>query len=240
MRRFTRVKDVEEMVEKIPLRLKLFDVLFLDGDVLIDEPYTFRWMKLSEITPPDLLADRLVTSNPAEAENFMEAALKAGHEGVMAKRLDSQYTPGSRGKAWLKIKPAETLDVVIAAADWGTGRRRGWLSNYHLAVWSGDEYLVIGKTFKGLTDAEFEWMTEKLLSIKRSETEFTVYVEPELVVEVAFNEIQRSPNYESGFALRFARITRIREDKSPDQADDLNKVQELYDRQFRYKAKISI
>jgi DNA ligase-1 len=240
MRRFTRVKDVEEMANKIPLRLKLFDILYLDGEVLIDEPYTMRWMKLSEITPQDLLADRLVTSNATEADKFMETALRSGHEGLMAKRLDSHYTPGSRGKAWLKIKPAETLDVVIAAADWGTGRRRGWLSNYHLAVWSKDEYLVIGKTFKGLTDAEFEWMTEKLLSLKRSETEYTVYVDPELVVEVAFNEIQRSPHYESGFALRFARITRIREDKSPDQADDLEKVRDLYERQFRYKAKMRI
>ena len=240
MRRFTRVKDVEEMVKKIPLHLKLFDVLYLDGEVLIDEPYNIRWMKLSEITPRNLLADRLVTSPPSEADTFMEAALRAGHEGLMAKRLDSHYTPGSRGKAWLKIKPAETLDVVIVAADWGTGRRRGWLSNYHLAVWSGDEYLVIGKTFKGLTDAEFEWMTEKLLSLKQSETEYTVYVEPDLVVEVAFNEIQRSPHYESGFALRFARITRIREDKNPDMADDLEKVRELYERQFRYKAKMSI
>jgi DNA ligase-1 len=240
MRRFTRVKEVSAMTEKIPLQLKLFDILYMDGHILIDEPYNERWKKLEEITSDDLLADRLITKDHIEAEKFMKAAIKAGHEGLMAKRLTSNYTPGSRGKNWLKIKPAETLDVVITAADWGTGRRRQWLSNYHLAVWNGEECLVIGKTFKGLTDSEFDWITKRLQTIKRSETEYTVSVRPELVVEVAFNEIQRSPHYKSGYALRFARITRIREDKSLSDADTLKKVRELYEMQFRYKAKVNL
>ena len=179
----------------------------------------------------------MVTGDAARVEAFLEEAIKAGHEGLMAKRLDSPYTPGVRGKRWFKIKPAETLDLVVAAADWGYGRRTGWLSNYHLAAREGDEYLVIGKTFKGLTDEEFRWMTERLQGLKVRETRGTVYVRPELVVEVAFNEIQRSPHYRSGFALRFARVTRIREDKDPDDADNLERVRELYEEQFRYKAR---
>ncbi|RLI32738.1 hypothetical protein DRO56_03065, partial [Candidatus Bathyarchaeota archaeon] len=147
-----------------------------------------------------------------------------------------------RGKKWFKIKPAETLDLVIVAADWGHGRRRGWLSNYHLAAWDEEEgvFKVIGKTFKGLTDEEFGEMTRRLLRSKVRETPYTVYVQPRIVVEVAFNEIQRSPHYPSGFALRFARIKRIREDKGPEEADTLRRVRELYEEQFRYKAKMKI
>ena len=237
MRRFRRVHDVLEMVERIPLRLNLFDVLYLDGFLLIDEPYSRRRELLERVCPVDLLVPRLVTGDEKEVGSFLEEAIKAGHEGLMAKRLDSQYTPGVRGKRWFKLKPAETLDLVVAAADWGYGRRTGWLSNYHLAAREGEEYLVIGKTFKGLTDDEFRWMTERLQGLKVRETRGTVHVRPELVVEVAFNEIQRSPHYKSGFALRFARITRIREDKALDEADSLERVRELYEEQFRYKAK---
>ena len=237
MRRFTRVHDVAEMVERIPMRLHLFDVLYLDGRLLIDEPYEERWRLLGEVCPSDLLAERVVTGDAAESEAFLRRATIEGHEGLMAKRLDSMYTPGVRGKGWFKIKPVEMLDLVIAAADWGYGRRTGWLSNYHLAARDGDDYRVIGKTFKGLTDEEFEWMTRRLLELKVRETEQTVYVRPEVVVEVAFNEIQRSPHYRSGFALRFARVTRIRQDKGSEDADTLDWVRELYEKQFRYKAK---
>lgn len=240
MRRFTRVKNVDEMVELVPLRLHLFDVLYLDGELLIDEPYRRRWEMLESMVPGELLAEKLITSSTEEAEQFLDEALKLGHEGLMAKRLDSPYTPGSRGKAWFKIKEAETLDVVVAAADWGSGRRRGWLSNYHLAVWDGDTPMVIGKTFKGLTDDQFRWMTETLQSLKVSESSYTVHVRPELVVEVAFNEIQRSPHYESGYALRFARVTRIREDKATLEADTLQTVEELYEKQFRYKDRVQL
>jgi DNA ligase-1 len=166
--------------------------------------------------------------------------MEAGHEGLMAKRLDSKYTPGSRGNRWFKIKPVETLDLVVVAADWGYGRRTGWLSNYHLAARDGGELKIIGKTFKGLTDEEFRWITEKLQAIKIRESPGTVHVRPELVVEVAFNEIQSSPHYKSGFALRFARITKIRDDKDPEEADSLETVRELYERQFRYKAKADL
>ena len=161
--------------------------------------------------------------------------MKAGLEGLMAKRLDSSYSPGARGKDWLKLKPTETLDLVIAAADWGTGRRKGWLSNYHLAAKDGDEWRIVGKTFKGLTDEEFRWMTKRLQAIKANETNYTVTVRPEVVVEVTFNEVQRSPHYRSGFALRFARITRIRDDKGQEDADTLQKVRELYKKQFAAK-----
>ena len=187
--------------------------------------------------PEELLAKRIVTDDVGEAEEFFRSALEEGHEGLMAKRLDSPYTPGRRGKLWLKIKPAETLDVVVVAAEWGHGRRRGWLSNYHLAVRDGDGFSMVGKTFKGLTDEEFEWMTRRLLELKVRETPTTVYVKPEIVVEVAFNEVQRSPHYPSGYALRFARIKRIRLDKGPEDADTLDRLRELYERQFRYKAK---
>ncbi len=238
MRRFTRVHYIHETAERIPLRLHLFDVLYLDGRLLIDEPYDERWRLLKGVCPSDLLAERIVSGDILEVEGFLRGAMKAGHEGLMAKRLDSPYTPGVRGKYWFKIKPAETLDLVIVAADWGYGRRTGWLSNYHLAAWDGEEYLVIGKTFKGLTDEEFRWMTERLQGLKVSETPQTVHVRPEVVVEVAFNEIQRSPHYRSGFALRFARVTKIREDKGPGDADNLERVSELYEEQFRYKAKM--
>jgi DNA ligase-1 len=235
MRRFTRVQDVEKAIEQIPLKLHLFDVLYLDGTLLIDEPYETRWKILSKITSGELLTERTVTNSPVEAKAFLNAAMKAGHEGLMAKRLDSHYNPGARGKDWLKLKPAETVDLAIIAADWGSDRRRGWLSNYHLAAKDDNEWKVVGKTFKGLTDDEFRWMTKRLQAIKVSETDYTVSVRPEVVVEVAFNEVQRSPHYKSGFALRFARITRIRDDKGPQDAESLDHIRALYKKQFRVK-----
>jgi DNA ligase-1 len=238
MRRFRRVHDIDAMVEEIPLKLHLFDVIFLEGRLLIDIPYEERWAILEGVVDSKLLATRVVTGNVDEARKLMDASIQAGHEGLMAKDLKSNYTPGVRGKKWFKIKPAETLDVVIVAADWGSGRRHGWLSNYHLGVRDEKtgEYLVIGKTFKGLTDQEFTDITPRLLELKTRQTDYTVYVKPSIVVEVAFNEIQRSPHYKSRFALRFARITRFREDKSPKDADTFGRVQQLYDDQFRYKA----
>jgi len=235
MRRFTRVNDIQQVTEQIPLSLHLFDVLYIDGTLLIDEPYETRWTILSKITPKEILVERTVTNNPREAAAFLKAAMKAGHEGLIAKRLDSHYSLGARRKDWLKLKPAETVDLVIVAADWGSGRRRGWLSNYHLAVRDGDEWKVVGKTFKGLTDEEFRWMTKRLQAIKVDETDYTVSVRSEVIVEVAFNEVQRSPNYKSGFALRFARITRIRDDKGPKEAETLDKIRALYKKQFKVK-----
>jgi DNA ligase-1 len=238
MRRFRRVHDIDSMVKSIPLKLFLFDLVYLDGELLIDVPYEKRWSILSGLTGAELLANRIVTSDLGEAEKLMQASIEAGHEGLMAKDLKSTYTPGVRGKKWFKIKPAETLDVVIVAADWGSGRRQGWLSNYHLGVWddASGEFLVVGKTFKGLTDQEFTEITLRLLKLKTRETDYTVYVKPSIVVEVAFNEIQRSPHYKSGFALRFARITRFRDDKRPGDADTLQRLSSIYQDQFRFKS----
>jgi len=238
MRRFRRVHEVDVMLEEIPLKLFLFDVINLDGNLMIDTPYEKRWDILRGIVDEELLATRIVTEDLGEAEKLMRASIEAGHEGLMAKDLKSNYTPGVRGKKWFKIKSAETLDVVIVAADWGSGRRRGWLSNYHLAVRdeASGEFLVVGKTFKGLTDEEFVDITKRLQALKTRETDYTVHVKPSIVVEVAFNEIQRSPHYKSGFALRFARIQRFREDKRVGDADSLQRLSKLYQDQFRFKA----
>lgn len=237
MRRFKRAHRVRELLEEIPLKLYLFDILYLDGELMIDSPYRERRERLSEICGEELLADNIITGEIEEARAFLREAIEKGHEGLMAKALDSDYTPGHRGKKWFKIKPAEYLDAVVIAADWGYGRREGWLSNYHLALRdeSAGDFKRIGKTFKGLTDEQFKWMTAKLLELKIGETSHTVYVRPGIVVEVAYNEIQKSPRYRSGYALRFARIKRIREDKTPEEADTIGKVERLYRRQFEKK-----
>jgi len=241
MRRFKRVHDVKTMTTQIPLRLHLFDIVHLNGKMLIDAPNEERWEVLRSLVRPELLATRIVSSRIEDAKELMQQAILAGHEGIMAKDLKSSYTPGVRGKKWFKIKPVETLDVVIVAADWGSGRREGWLSNYHLAVrdTQAGDYLLVGKTFKGLTDEEFSMITEKLLALKTRTSEYTVYVKPSIVVEVAFNEIQRSPQYRSKFALRFARIARFRDDKRVEDADTQSKLETLYENQFRFKAKAS-
>jgi DNA ligase-1 len=181
-----------------------------------------------------------VTQDRKVVEDFMQSSLKEGHEGLMAKSLTSDYSPGARGKKWFKIKPVDRLDVVIVAADWGSGRRVGWLSNYHLAVRDNGtgEYLVVGKTFKGLTDAEFDMITKRLQELKIQESKWTVHVKPEIVVEVAHNEIQKSPRYKSGFALRFARITNFRDDKTPEEADTIQRLRKLYEKQFENKGRL--
>ncbi len=237
MRRFTKVKNVEEEMKRIPLKLYLFDVMYLNGVQLIDEPYVKRWSRLEKIVRGLNLAPRITTSSISEAEEFMKRAVAEGHEGVVAKALDSPYIPGTRGRLWLKLKTADYLDLVIVGAQWGYGRRTGWLSDYFLAALDDEtgNYEVIGKTFKGLTDEEFKQMTKRLLELKTGEEENTVWVKPEIVVEVAYSELQRSPRYRSGFALRFARITRIRNDKGPSEADTLKRVRELYSRQQNRK-----
>lgn len=240
MRRFRRIQEIEKAMKEIPVRLYLFDLLYLEGTTTIDMPYEKRWELLTGLYP-SLLAERIISRDAAQVKDFLNRAIAKGHEGLMAKALDSPYSPGKRGKKWFKIKPAETLDLVIIAADWGYGRRTGWLSDYYLGA-RRDEggFDIIGKTFKGLTDREFKDITQKLLSLKISETKSTVYVIPEIVVEVAYNEIQRSPTYQSGFALRFARITRIREDKSPMDADTIYGIKKAYEKQFERKGKYAI
>jgi len=237
MRRFRRVHDIEAQRREIPLRLYLFDILYKDGEVLIGRPYRERWGMLASLVQTDLLARRVVARTVAKIESFMKEALDAGHEGLMAKALDSDYAPGKRGKKWFKIKPVETLDCAIVAAEWGHGRRTGTLSNYHLAVRGGPqgEWAMVGKTFKGLTDAERIAVTRRLLELKTSEDRWTVCVRPAIVVEIAYNEIQRSPRHPSGYALRFARIAGIRDDKGPDDADTYERLDALYRRQFDRK-----
>ena len=238
MRRFRRVHGIETAAGEIPLSLYLFDCLYLNGQSLIDEPYEARWQKLGGISGGRYLATQKVTAEKKEAESFLQQSIAAGHEGLMAKALSSPYMPGNRGKLWFKIKPAETIDCVILAADRGSGRRRGWLSNYHLAVADkGAAYAPVGKTFKGLTDKQFGEMTARLRKLELGDDGYTVTVRPEIVVEVAYNEIQRSPQYSSGFALRFARIKRVREDKGPAQITGLAELQKLYERQFLSKSR---
>lgn len=238
MRRFRRIHEVEAAARDVPLVLYLFDCLLVDGRSLIDEPYEARWGELERVTGGAHLARRTIPADVAAAEAFLAEALAAGHEGVIAKALSSPYAPGSRGKRWFKVKPAETIDCVIVAADRGSGRRRGWLSNYHLAVVDATGgFAPVGKTFKGLTDQEFRAMTARLRDLALQDDGYTVTVRPEVVVEVAYNEIQRSPQYPSGFALRFARIIRVREDKAPPQATTLEALRALYDRQFSAKGR---
>ncbi|MGH7266021.1 MAG: ATP-dependent DNA ligase, partial [Candidatus Rokuibacteriota bacterium] len=202
-------------------------------------PYTDRWAALTAVTGGRYLADRRVVGRPEEAEGFLRTALDAGHEGVIAKALDSPYTPGVRGSRWFKVKAAERVDCVIVAADRGSGRRQGWLSNYHLAVRDDETggLAEVGKTFKGLTDREFEAMTARLAALAVEDDGYTVRVRPEVVVEIAYNEIQASPRYPSRLALRFARITRIRDDKGPADADTLAGLRARYAAQSRTQAR---
>jgi DNA ligase-1 len=237
MRRFRRVRGEEAAAEEMPLALHLFDCLMADGRSLLDEPYTRRWEALARLTGGRWLAERAMITSAPEGRAMMARALAAGHEGVMAKDPRSPYEPGGRGKRWFKLKAAQTVDCVIVAADRGSGRRVGWLSNYHLAVRDGEDWAEVGKTFKGLTDREFALMTERLRALATADDGYTVRVRPEVMVEVEYNEIQKSPTYPSGFALRFARIARIREDKAPGQATTLEELRGLYERQFAAKGR---
>jgi len=235
MRRFRRIHGVDSLVTEIPLALHLFDCLMVEGRSLIDESYQTRWNALVQVTGGRHLARREVVTTVEAGQAFHVQARAAGHEGVMAKDLGSPYAPGGRGKRWFKLKSPDTVDCVIVAADRGSGRRRGWLSNYHLAVRDDGGWAEVGKTFKGLTDQEFIEMTARLRALAVSDDGYTVRVRPETVVEVAYNEIQKSPTYPSGLALRFARIVRIRDDKGPDGAATVPELRARYERQFEAK-----
>ncbi len=222
MRRFGRRKNIEEARKQMPLVPFFFDLLYLEGD-LTREPLEKRRELLRRLVPEHQQMPSLLTSRLEDARAFYQKALEWGAEGLMAKRLDAPYVVGERVGLWLKVKPAETADCVIVAAEWGHGRRRGWLSNLHLAVWdpARTQLLPVGKTFKGLTDRDLEWLTRELLKRKVAEEPGIVYVKPEIVVEVAYSEVQKSPRYASGVALRFARVKRFRTDKSPREASTL-------------------
>jgi len=229
MRRFGRKLDVDALRAELPLAAFFFDVLKRDGESLVDRPARERFAALADAVPSALVVPRLVTSDAAAAQAFYADALARGHEGVMAKALDAPYEAGSRGAAWLKVKRAHTLDLVVLAAEWGHGRRRGWLSNLHLGARDpAGGFVMLGKTFKGLTDELLEWQTRELLAREIGRDDDTVYVRPELVVEIAFNDLQASPQYPGALALRFARVKRYRPDKRPEDADTIDAVRAIY------------
>ena len=232
MRRFGRKLDVDRLRQSIPLRPFFFDCLYLDGEAILDRPNAERVAALASAVPDCLLIPRCVIGEKTEAEAFAHAASAAGHEGIMAKALDAPYEAGARGGAWLKIKTAMTLDLVVLAAEWGHGRRTGWLSNLHLGARDPETegLAMLGKTFKGLTDEMLAWQTAELRKPAIAGDAYTVHVEPKLVVEIAFNDIQASPRYPGGLALRFARVKRYQPDKRPEEADTINTVRAIYQR----------
>jgi DNA ligase-1 len=232
MRRFGRKIDVAELREKLPLTPFFFDLLLADGGSLIDESFTHRAAALDDFLVPELRVPHSVAGDATAAAAFLDEALGRGHEGIMAKSPDATYEAGSRGFAWLKIKPVHTLDLVVLAAEWGHGRRRGWLSNLHLGARDpvNGGFVMLGKTFKGMTDRVLEWQTKRLLELEIGRDANTVHVEPELVVEIAFGDVQTSPQYPGGLVLRFARMKRYRHDKNAADADTITSVREIHRR----------
>lgn len=231
MRRFGRRSDAEHVRDALPLTPFFFDCLMRDGHALTTAPQRERFGALVALAGDAVIPHRTI-ADARDAQSFFDAAIAAGHEGVMAKSAAAPYEAGSRGSAWLKIKRVRTLDLVVLAAEWGSGRRRGWLSNLHLGA--RDErrggFVMLGKTFKGLTDEILEWQTRALLDREVTRDGHIVFVRPELVVEIAFNDLQESPQYPGGLALRFARVKGYRPDKSPAAADTLETLQHIYQR----------
>ena len=240
MRRFGRKLEIDALRDELPLSPFFFDCLWLDGAPLLLAPQSERAIALAGLVPPALRVERLVTADRSAAEEFLRATLARGQEGVMAKSLASTYEAGSRGASWLKVKQAKTLDLVILAVEWGSGRRHGWLSNLHLGARDPDQrvsdenyppgFVMLGKTFKGLTDEMLAWQTERLLALCERRDRHVVYVRPEVVVEIAYNDLQASTQYPSGLALRFARVKGYRHDKRPEDADTFDTVRAAYTR----------
>lgn len=230
MRRFGRKLEVDALRSELPLSVFFFDVLLRDGEALVDRAAGERHDILRQALPLAFVTPSLVTGELEAAQAFYDEALAHGHEGVMAKALGATYESGRRGSGWLKIKNAHTLDLVVLAAEWGSGRRRGWLSNLHLGARdpASGGFVMLGKTFKGLTDETLEWQTREFLAREVHRDEWTVYVRPELVVEIAFNDVQESPQYPGGLALRFARVKGYRPDKRPEEADTIDTVRAIH------------
>jgi DNA ligase-1 len=226
MARFGRRLEVEQLRAERPLRAFFFDLLYCNGESLIDEPLARRLETLAAVLSPSMRVPQIVTSDVGEGQRFQADALERGHEGVMVKSLSAPYAAGRRGSAWLKVKTARTLDLVVLAVEWGSGRRKGWLSNIHLGAREPrtGEFVMLGKTFKGMTDEILEWQTRELLARETRREGHIVYVRPELVVEVAFNEVQQSSQYPGGVALRFARVKGYRPDKTAAMADTIDAV----------------
>jgi DNA ligase-1 len=224
----------------VPLTPFFFDLLHLDGRDLIDEPASVRQALMAEVLPADFRVPRLMTGEVADAEEFFADAVARGHEGVVVKSLDAPYAAGRRGSEWIKVKPRHTLDLVVLAAEWGHGRRRGWLSNLHLGARDpAGGFVMLGKTFKGLTDEMLRWQTGQFLGIAEppgqhragdlTDARGVLRVRPEMVVEVAFDGVQASPRYPGGLALRFARVLRYRPDKQAAEADPIDAVRAIWE-----------
>jgi DNA ligase-1 len=227
MRRLGRKLDDAQLRETLPVSVFFFDCLY-HGEPLIDQPLRNRRRALEEVLPAKT-SRWVVTADPAAAESFYREALRQGHEGLMAKALDGLYEAGRRGSGWLKIKRSHTLDLVVLAAEWGHGRRKGWLSNLHLGARDGEAFVMLGKTFKGMTDEMLEWQTRELQARAVKSDDWVVQVRPELVVEIEFSDIQKSPNYPAGLALRLARVKRYRSDKRAEDADTIDTVRAIHE-----------
>ncbi|MEZ0094423.1 ATP-dependent DNA ligase [Streptacidiphilus sp. EB129] len=229
-------KDADALRAEVPLSVFFFDLLHRDGADLLDSPGAHRFQELAATVPEELRVPRLVTGEDEAARAFFHDALAHGHEGVVVKDPEAPYSAGRRGAGWIKVKPRHTLDLVVLAAEWGSGRRRGWLSNLHLGARADGapdlpegtgEWVMLGKTFKGLTDELLTFQTRELLAREVGRDDWVVRVRPELVVEIAFDGVQRSPRYPAGLTLRFARVLRYREDKGPEEADTVATVRAL-------------
>jgi DNA ligase-1 len=231
MRRFGRKTDDEAQRRALPLSVFFFDCLLRGGEPIVDRGAGERHDILRQVLPPSLVTPSLMTDDAAQADAFYEEALARGHEGLMAKALDAPYESGRRGAGWLKLKRAKSLDLVVIGVEWGSGRRKGWLSNLHLGARDprSGGFVMLGKTFKGLTDETLEWQTRELLARETRRDQWTVYVRPELVVEIAFNDVQESSQYPGGMALRFARVKGYRPDKRAQEADTIDTVRAIYE-----------
>ena len=236
--RFGRSVDIATAKQSQPLSVFMFDLLHLDGEDLLDRPTSDRVTALDAIVPKAHRVDRLITDDGDAAQQFLDVTLEAGHEGVMAKSLTAPYEAGRRGAGWLKVKPVHTLDLVVLAVEWGSGRRAGKLSNIHLGALdpATGGFVMLGKTFKGMTDAMLEWQTTRFMELAEgagaaaTADRRVLKLRPEQVVEIAFDGVQGSSRYPGGMALRFARVLRYRDDKSPAEADTIDTVRALYER----------
>jgi DNA ligase-1 len=230
MRRFGRMLDIDGMRATMPLSVFFFDCLRLGADDLLARPARVRFQAMSDALPSSSIIPRLVAADATAAQAFYDDALARGHEGIMVKSLDAPYDPGARSALWLKVKRTHTLDLVVLAAEWGHGRRHGWLSNLHLGARdpATGGFVMLGKTFKGMTDSMLEWQTRELLLRAVERNDWVVRVRPELVVEITFNDLQASPRYPGGLALRFARVKGYRPDKKPADADTIETVRRIY------------
>src|SRR3954447_8126756 len=228
-RRIGSKTDVTKARATAPLTPFAFDVLHVDGTDLLGRSGADRYAELTRVVPAPMQVPRLVTASADEAAAFLDHAISRGHEGVLVKSLDAAYEAGRRGAGWLKVKPVHTLDLVVLAAEWGHGRRRSWLSNLHLGARDpAGGFVMLGKTFKGLTDAMLTWQTERLLELEVTRDAHVVHVRPELVVEIAVDGVQTSPRYPGGMARRFARVKRHRRDKTAAEADTVETVRAIH------------